>query len=278
MKEETLEARSSAETQESSLCPNCGSTDISTTWTEDAFSYGVGTEQVQLTARVPLRTCAACGYQYYDEEAEDARHEAVCRHLGVQTPAEIQALRKKYGLSRAEFADLTKLGDATIARWERGALIQNAANDRYLRLLQCEENVERLRNLEDRMVKQFTVGRRYSREEISDKLGGSRVAYLPFKDGRVVCGCFRPDPEYNPNAPEEILLDEGPVIQESAKLVSEQQEPIPVFLFKGNCEWEYVGLYRCCGFETDPKLLQRKMQQNPARGVIKGVLYFERAS
>jgi DNA-binding transcriptional regulator YiaG len=97
-----------------------------------------------LTARVPLRTCTKCGFEYFDEEAEDARHAAVCRHLGVQTPAEIEALRKKYGLSRVEFADLTQLGEATIARWERGALIQNAANDRYLYLLRWEENIERL--------------------------------------------------------------------------------------------------------------------------------------
>ncbi len=149
MDETTLEMQLLSGQQESNLCPNCGAKDIRTTWMDDTFPYGVGADAVQLTARVPLRTCAACGYQYYDEEAEDVRHEAVCRHLGVQTPAEIQALRKKYGLSRAEFANLTKLGEATIARWERGALIQNAANDLYLRLLRWEENVERLRDMDE---------------------------------------------------------------------------------------------------------------------------------
>jgi putative zinc finger/helix-turn-helix YgiT family protein len=149
MNKEMLAIQSPPEAQESQVCPNCGSKDIRTTWIDDTFSYGVGANPVQLTAHVPLRICTACNFEYYDEEAEDLHHEAVCRHLGVQTPAEVQALREKYGLSRAEFANLTKLGEATIARWERGALIQNTANDRYLRLLHWEENLKRLRDMEE---------------------------------------------------------------------------------------------------------------------------------
>jgi transcriptional regulator with XRE-family HTH domain len=111
---------------------------------EETFPYGVGHNRVELTAHVPVRSCAACSFEYYDGEAEDARHEAVCRYLGVQTPAEIETLRKSLHLSRADFADLTQLGEATIARWERGALIQNAANDSYLYLLHWRENIDRL--------------------------------------------------------------------------------------------------------------------------------------
>ena len=146
---DTLETPSTSESTNSTPCPNCSATDIRTNWVDETFPYGVGPDAVNLTARLPLRTCSKCAYEYYDEEAEDARHEAVCRHLGVQTPAEIEALRKKYSLSRAEFARLTKLGEATIARWERGALIQNTANDRYLYLLRWPENFERLRDLEE---------------------------------------------------------------------------------------------------------------------------------
>ena len=38
-------------------------------------------------------------------------------------------------MSRAAFAQLTALGEATLSRWENGVLIQNRAYDRYLRLL-----------------------------------------------------------------------------------------------------------------------------------------------
>jgi putative zinc finger/helix-turn-helix YgiT family protein len=185
MNENTLDIQTPSQTQETYLCPNCGAKDIRTTWIEDPFPYGVGVEPVQLTARVPLRTCAACGCEYYDEDAEDARHEAICRHLGVQTPAEIAALRKKYGLSRAEFARLTKLGEATIARWERGALIQNAANDRFLSLLRWQENLDRLRNLEDCCKgekKVITGGDLGSRQLIADNLFGSLFRWAHRQD------------------------------------------------------------------------------------------------
>ena len=93
-----------------------------------------------------------------------------------------------------------------------------------------------------------------------------------------MCGCFRLDPEYNPGAPEEVTLGEGPDVQKSAEMVRRQAEPIPVFLFRDHGAWEYVGHYRCCDYRTAPKLLQRKMRENPARGPIKGVLYFEAVS
>jgi hypothetical protein len=43
---------------------------------------------------------------------------------------------------------LTGFGEATISRWERGRLLQNRANDRYLRLLaERPENVQFLESL-----------------------------------------------------------------------------------------------------------------------------------
>ncbi len=126
-------------------CPECGELAVSTKLTTHTFDYGHGKEAVQITATLPLRVCGHCEFEYYDKEGQDARHEAVCRHLGVMTPTEIRRLREDLGLSRAEFADLTGLGDATVARWERGALIQNTGNDRYLRLLGSHKNVDHLR-------------------------------------------------------------------------------------------------------------------------------------
>lgn len=127
-------------------CPECGGHRVETVPAEHTFTYGVGDKAEQITATLPFRHCRDCNLRFLDDEGEDAMHEAVCRHLGVMTPAEIRQLRQRYGLSRQEFSQLTKLGEATIARWERGALIQNAANDRLLFLLTFPENVERLHN------------------------------------------------------------------------------------------------------------------------------------
>ena len=48
-------------------------------------------------------------------------------------------------MTRAAFAEMTRLGEASLARWEKGLLIQNPANDQLLYLLRFPENVERLR-------------------------------------------------------------------------------------------------------------------------------------
>jgi putative zinc finger/helix-turn-helix YgiT family protein len=125
-------------------CPNCESNNVNTTVERETFFYGEGSAATQLTADVPVRTCTNCGFQFTDGEAEEARHDAVCRHLRVLTPKEILELRKRYNMSRAEFAELTRLGEASLARWENGQLIQNAANDQLLFLLTVPSNMELL--------------------------------------------------------------------------------------------------------------------------------------
>lgn len=140
------------EGKETPACPECGHSEMDTRWEDCSFTYGSGTDAVEISVRLPVRKCRQCGFEFFDEEAEDLRHEAVCRHLGRLTPEEIKALRAKYGFSRADLSRLTGLGEATIARWERGELIQNAGNDSLLWLLRYQENVGRLRmraNAED---------------------------------------------------------------------------------------------------------------------------------
>lgn len=50
-------------------------------------------------------------------------------------------------MTRAAFAELTGFGEATLNRWENGAVVQNPANDRYLRLLALPGVMDRLRDL-----------------------------------------------------------------------------------------------------------------------------------
>jgi DNA-binding transcriptional regulator YiaG len=127
-------------------CASCGASSVGTEMVVEEFAYGTGEDSVQLRATVPMRTCRECGFQFTDQHAEDARHDAVCRHLGVMTPREVEAVRTRLGMTRAAFAELTRLGEASLARWEKGLLIQNPANDQLLYLLRFPENVERLRS------------------------------------------------------------------------------------------------------------------------------------
>ncbi len=127
------------------VCPSCGSDDISSTQETEVFTYGAGDNAAQLSVTVPVHHCANCGLSYTGDDAEMLRHEAVCAHLGVLSPREIRAIRERYGLSQAEFAEITKIGKASLSRWEGALLIQNQANDNLLFLLQMPENLERLK-------------------------------------------------------------------------------------------------------------------------------------
>lgn len=126
-------------------CAMCGSQKIKTSLDDYSFSYGTGANKVELSAKIPVRVCEDCGFTYRDSVADAKCHEAVCRHLNVMTPDQIKSLRKKiHDLTQADFAKITRLGEATISRWERGVLIQNEAYDNYLYLLGWPDNLNKL--------------------------------------------------------------------------------------------------------------------------------------
>ena len=128
-------------------CANCGADAVSPTSNVQPFTYGAGEEAVQLEVEVPVWRCSRCGFAYTEGDAEELRHNAVCRHFGVLTPNEIRSLRDRHGLTRAELVRLTGFGEASIKRWESGALIQSISADRFLRLIDDGATLARLRSL-----------------------------------------------------------------------------------------------------------------------------------
>ena len=132
--------------EETTTCFNCGSSGIEKTWRRQSFQYGNGASAVELTAEMPVYSCAECGFEFVGAEAEDVRHEAVCRHLGLLTPSEIVAIREANQLTRVQFAEVTRIGIASLKRWETGALIPHAANDALVYLMTFPENLKRLQS------------------------------------------------------------------------------------------------------------------------------------
>ena len=128
-------------------CPVCGEDQVTTYNHRYDFEYGSGGSAVTLHVELPIRRCDTCDFEFLDQDGERIKHEAVCRHLGVLTSTEIRGIRERYGMSRASFAELTGLGEATLNRWENGVVIQNPANDRYLRLLSIRDVFDRLAEL-----------------------------------------------------------------------------------------------------------------------------------
>lgn len=127
-------------------CPSCGSHELTTSNEIEEFQYGTGADTAILSSEITVHHCPSCGTSFTSEDANVARHEAVCRHLGVFTPQEVRAVREKNNLNQAEFANLTKIGTASLSRWESGLLIQNKAYDNYLYLLAFVDNIQRIRD------------------------------------------------------------------------------------------------------------------------------------
>src|SRR5437870_647051 len=117
------------------LCPQCGTPNLETVQVEETFDHGGRKKPIHVTALLPIKHCRACDFSFEDWQTEEAKHRAACAQVGVQNPQEIRSIREGYGLSQRDFARLTRLGGATLNRWERGHLIQNGAYDDYLYLL-----------------------------------------------------------------------------------------------------------------------------------------------
>jgi len=128
--------------KETVTCAMCGSSDVKTRQIEDSFEYGNGNSTVSLSALIHVHSCDKCSFEFTDSKADDLRHEAVCRHIGILTPREVCDVRKN--MSKAEFSRQTGIGEASLARWERGFLLQNVAMDNFLYLLSLPGNLEAL--------------------------------------------------------------------------------------------------------------------------------------
>jgi hypothetical protein len=118
------------------------------------------------------------------------------------------------------------------------------------------------------------IGNVYTRDQIHSMLGGAVQAFLPTKNGRVVCGCFKL--EANPDAPEEVLVGIGPQREASARTSVLQQTPIPIFLKGVEGEWLYVGKYQATRYlNRDHDLLVK--EERAKRADVAGILYMKKA-
>ena len=129
------------QTEQDVFCPTCEAGRMRLRHITEHFPYEVDGETKMVVAEnVPVHVCDECGEKLSGPEAARIRHEAICRALGLLTPAEIRSIRERLGLTQEQFTKLTRVGEATICRWERGRLLQNPAMDRYLRLITSSEN------------------------------------------------------------------------------------------------------------------------------------------
>lgn len=131
-------------------CPLCGIGDLKriNREYETRFVDESGRERNLIVRGVEQDMCSECAEIFLDDDATQKIESARLNAMRRLSPAAIKAFREKLGKTQTEMATLLGLGEKTYARWESGAYIQNAASDRYLRLLMMNDsNIEILEQL-----------------------------------------------------------------------------------------------------------------------------------
>ncbi len=143
----TSSTRAPGAVKQERSCARCGAEAVDTVEHRHTFRYGAGESAADLTVELPIRRCGTCGFEFLDRESERIKLEAICEHLGILSPSGIRRIREYYGMTQAEFAEITGLGTATLVRWENGSMNHTRAYDRYMRLLENDRIMKELRTL-----------------------------------------------------------------------------------------------------------------------------------
>ncbi|GAB6118606.1 hypothetical protein JCM16816_24280 [Thermoanaerobacter brockii subsp. lactiethylicus] len=126
------------------FCPVCG-IEQETEIIEKEEASNVRGDEIKALARI--RVCSVCGEELFDEELEEGNIKRVYdiyreKH-GILSTKEIRNIRENYGLSQRAFAKLLGIGEASIARYETGALPEKSLSN-MLMLLKDPKNMEKL--------------------------------------------------------------------------------------------------------------------------------------
>lgn len=103
-------------------CPECGSTDITTS--TETRPYSQGSLPQVVIADVTVRKCSACGREALAIPNIAGLHRTIARglvwrHTRLRGP-ELRFLRKYLGLSSATYANVVGVSDETVLAWEAG--------------------------------------------------------------------------------------------------------------------------------------------------------------
>lgn len=125
------------------VCPNCEKeTKIERIRTKERIDVRGETIDIE----TDYSKCTECGAEFENTRGHDALEEAYrayrARH-GMLQPEQIRDWRKNMGLTQKEMSALLGWGDATLSRYENGAL-QDEAHDKILRLAMEPHNLLKL--------------------------------------------------------------------------------------------------------------------------------------
>lgn len=126
------------------FCPACNIEQETDVIEKEEISNVRG-DEIKYLAKI--RVCCVCGEELFDEELEEENIKKVYdiyreKH-GILSSEEIKSIREGYGLSQRAFAKLIGIGEASIARYETGALPEKSLSNMIM-LLKDPKNMKKL--------------------------------------------------------------------------------------------------------------------------------------
>jgi HTH-type transcriptional regulator/antitoxin MqsA len=130
---------------EGMLCPVCEVGKLQTIIKDLEFEYK-GEKTICTGRRVFV--CAECAEEFLDDRDERAIErrltDARRKVDGLLTSVEIRAIRRRFGFTQVQFAEVLGVGKKNFARYESGQASQGRATDNLLRILRERPDTIRL--------------------------------------------------------------------------------------------------------------------------------------
>lgn len=80
-----------------------------------------------------IMVCEGCSEKVFTEKVDKQINEAMRKHIGLMSPAEIRDGVRRIGMSQKQVAECLGLAEATLSRWLNETQIQSRSMDRLLR-------------------------------------------------------------------------------------------------------------------------------------------------
>jgi len=90
----------------------------------------------RIPVKVPMEWDPVLQEWLLTKDAEDMVEATKARHMGLMTPEELVALRKRLGTTQSQIGNLLKIGEKTWCRWESGRQRVSQSMNLWLRALQ----------------------------------------------------------------------------------------------------------------------------------------------
>jgi putative zinc finger/helix-turn-helix YgiT family protein len=78
--------------------------------------------------------CKNCGAIVLDDDASDRLSDSLREAAGLMSPEQIRRHREGLGLTQKQLANLLRISESTLCRWETGGQIQQRCMDAFLRV------------------------------------------------------------------------------------------------------------------------------------------------